>query len=300
MLEREKLLINPDVTGNRHSWSERAPLAHAPFGEDLPRKAQEQLHLPALSYHREKIAEKRPDALLALAPAHAAVLLALYRFYFYNGRLAEALEVATLCISRAVHKAGVSKDWPVASAGDSAFSIYEYPAALRLVLAQRVSLLVNAVGPLEEARAAIAKLMEIDRTVGAEVSLDVLARRGGTMKDDFCPQLPVLGRKAPPLGAITSNSDSDGSGELACRIPDNRQPAIIDDRHQAVWLEIARRCPGIGSSRSAMMRMGWSAVSRQSASLERAGLAEDEHRVVQEVASARLAICIDGPGESGA
>ena len=59
--------------------------------------AAEQICIEAgLAYHDDAVAERYLRSAQALAPDHAAVLIGLYRFYFYKGRLAEALEIAAL------------------------------------------------------------------------------------------------------------------------------------------------------------------------------------------------------------
>ena len=61
----------------------------------------------------------------ALAPGHAAVLIGLYRFYFYKGRLHEALEIANLCLEKAARDNNLSPNWRNVGAGDALFSRYE-------------------------------------------------------------------------------------------------------------------------------------------------------------------------------
>ena len=60
-----------------------------------------------------------------LAPGHAAVLIGLYRFYFYKGRLADALTVAKLCLEKAARENRLAADWQQVVAGDAEFSHYE-------------------------------------------------------------------------------------------------------------------------------------------------------------------------------
>ena len=61
------------------------------LGGGLPSEAEEHLLAAGLSYQHDDVAEAHLRQAEALAPDHAAVLIGLYRFYFYKGRLHEAL-----------------------------------------------------------------------------------------------------------------------------------------------------------------------------------------------------------------
>ncbi len=54
-----------------------------------------------------------------------AVLIGLYRFYFYKGRLAEALEVSKECLIKSARDNNFSTDWRDVRAGDADFGRYE-------------------------------------------------------------------------------------------------------------------------------------------------------------------------------
>lgn len=114
-----------DVAGNPLSGSARALIAHTLLGKGLPREAEDHMWQAGLSYHLDAIAEKHLHQAQALAPGHAAVLIGLYRFYFYKGRLSEALEIARPCITQAALENGLAYDWRQVKAADAAFGSYE-------------------------------------------------------------------------------------------------------------------------------------------------------------------------------
>lgn len=70
---------------------------HACLGGGLPPAAEAELRLAGLHYTRSEIAERHLRNALAAAPGHFAVEIGLYRYYFYKGRLHEALNVAARC-----------------------------------------------------------------------------------------------------------------------------------------------------------------------------------------------------------
>src|SRR6187402_2206818 len=86
------------------SVMDAALLADALLGGGLSPEAEFHLWEAGLSYHLDDVAEQHLRQAQALAPDHAAVLIGLYRFYFYKGRLADALAVAQLCLEKAAHE----------------------------------------------------------------------------------------------------------------------------------------------------------------------------------------------------
>jgi tetratricopeptide (TPR) repeat protein len=155
-------------------------LAAALLGGGLPQGAEQQLRA-AQAYGREDQAEKHLRAALALAPEHVAVLIGLYRFYFYKNRLQEALEIARLCLKQAAKDNGLKPDWRLVRSTDASFDRYE--AALPrfyLFSLKGYAYLQMRLGDLPEGQAAVMKLLELDPTdkVGAKVLLGVLERMG--------------------------------------------------------------------------------------------------------------------------
>jgi tetratricopeptide (TPR) repeat protein len=166
--------------GQQDTIAADALLASALLG-GLPREAEDHLHLAGLSYQLDDVAERHLREAQALAPGHAAVLIGLYRFYFYKGRLAEALEVAELCLEKAARENRVAPDWRAVAPGDAAFGRYEnILARFYLFVLKGYAYLHMRLGELETGRAAVLKLLELDPSdkIGARVLLGVLERLG--------------------------------------------------------------------------------------------------------------------------
>ncbi len=156
-------------------------LAIALLGGGLPFEAEYHLWQAGLSYNLDDVAEQHLREAQALAPGHAAVLIGLYRFYFYKGRPAEALEVVKLCLMKAAHENHLAADWRDVGPGDAVFSQYEnaLPRFFLFTL-KGYAYLQMRLGNLNEGRAAVTKLLELDPAdkIGARVLLDVLERVG--------------------------------------------------------------------------------------------------------------------------
>lgn len=161
-----------------------ALLAGALLGSGLPGEAEYHLRQAGLSYHLDDIAEDHLREAEALAPGHAAVLIGLYRFYFYKGRLAEALGIAERCLLKAAEENGLAADWRTIRAADAEFGRYEN-ILLRFFLfsLKGYAYLQMRLGRMKEGRTAVLKLLELDPSdkIGAGVLLGVLERVG---KDD--------------------------------------------------------------------------------------------------------------------
>lgn len=172
--------IAADV-GSRSLHSEDALLADAVLGHGLPSEAEELLWQASLSYAEGDIAERHLREAEALAPGHAAVLIGLYRFYFYKGRLREALEIAAVCLEKAARDNKLPLNWRDVKAGDALFGRYEeiLPRFFLFTL-KGYAYLQMRLGNLEEGHAAISKLLELDPSdkVGAKVLLEVIERIG--------------------------------------------------------------------------------------------------------------------------
>lgn len=147
----------------------------------LPSEAEHHLWEAGLSYHLDDIAERHLREAEALAPDHAAVLIGLYRFYFYKGRLAEALAVARRCLLKAAQENNLPADWRSVRASDAEFGRFENILPRFFLFSLKgYAYLQMRLGETEEGRLAVQKLLELDPTdkIGARVLLDVLERKG--------------------------------------------------------------------------------------------------------------------------
>ena len=173
----------PATESHEHLMSigEKALLADALLGTGLPAAAEEYLYQAGLAYQHDDIAERYLRDAQALAPDHAAVLIGLYRFYFYKGRLREALEVAKRCLEKAARENNLPADWRDVTAGDAVFNRYEdMLPRFYLFTLKGYAYLQMRLGNLDEGRAAVMKLLELDPSdkIGARVLLGVLERIG--------------------------------------------------------------------------------------------------------------------------
>jgi tetratricopeptide (TPR) repeat protein len=171
----------PDALFNPQSEINDALLARALLGGGLPSEAENHLWQAGLSYHLDDIAENHLREAEALAPGHAAVLIGLYRFYFYKGRLLEALDVAERCLLKAAEVNNLSGDWRTVRAADAEFGRYESILPRFFLFSLKgYAYLQMRLGRMEEGRLAVMKLLELDPSdkIGAKVLLGVLERMG--------------------------------------------------------------------------------------------------------------------------
>lgn len=168
---------------NTAMFSDDQAKAEACFGAGLPPDAECELRLAGLSYHDGCVAEAHLHNALTLAPRHIAVHIGLYRYYFYKGRLHDALR----CLGEAARRIGVSGDWRTVRAADAEFNSFDailprfYPFTLKAY-----GYLHLRVGNLDEGRAVTEKLLELDPQdkLGGKVLLNVLERAGMDEYDD--------------------------------------------------------------------------------------------------------------------
>ncbi len=157
------------------------------FGGHLPEQVEQHLRLAGLNYQHDVVAERYLFQAQALAPGHAAVLIALYRFYFYKGRLADALEVAERCLAKAARDNRLNEDWRRVRRGDAEFGSYDaILPRFYLFTLKACGYLQMRLGRLEESHAALTKMLELDPSdkLNATVLLKVLARHGQEDEDE--------------------------------------------------------------------------------------------------------------------
>ncbi|WP_425504197.1 hypothetical protein [Roseibium litorale] len=175
-------MTGPVASGKgRISPVDAAMIADSLLGGGLPREAEHHLAQAGLSYHLDDVAEAHLSQALLLAPDHAAVLIGLYRYYFYKGRLVDALDIAKACLQKASRENSLPEDWRQVKPGDAAFGRYEeiLPRFFLFTL-KGYAYLNMRLGETEEGKAAVLKLLELDPSdkIGARVLLDVVTRAG--------------------------------------------------------------------------------------------------------------------------
>jgi tetratricopeptide (TPR) repeat protein len=149
------------------------------LGAGLPLEAQNHLNEAAKVYADGDRALDHLRQAELIAPAHPAVLIGLYRFYFYKGRLAECLEVCLVCLTEAQHYNNLPDDWRQVQASDADFGSYEMMPRFFLFVLKGYAYLHMRLGNLEEGLAATMKLLELDATdkIGATLLLEVYQRK---------------------------------------------------------------------------------------------------------------------------
>lgn len=165
----------------------REAAEYACFGAGLPAAAERELRLAGMSYHEDEVAEAHLRNALSLAPWHVAVHIGLYRFYFYKGRLREALRVAVNCLEDAAARIGIAGDWREVHAHDAEFDSYEAVLPrFYLFTLKACAYLQMRLGDLDTGRAVTAKLLELDPRdkLGGKVLLNVLERAGNDGDED--------------------------------------------------------------------------------------------------------------------
>jgi tetratricopeptide (TPR) repeat protein len=149
------------------------------FGVGLPADAERCLREAANSYDHDEIALAHLNEARRIAPSHVAVLIGLYRFFFYKGRISEALGIAHACFLRAAIDNSLPLDWRSVKREDADFGSFDAPLArFFMFVLKGYAYLQMRMGEVEEGREAIAKLLELDPSdkIGAQVLLGVLER----------------------------------------------------------------------------------------------------------------------------
>jgi tetratricopeptide (TPR) repeat protein len=149
------------------------------LGGGLSPEAERHLQLAAENYRFGDVAEAHLRDAETLAPGHAAVLIGLYRFYFYKGLLPQALGLARQCLLKAAQELNLPADWREVRPGMAQFDSYaEIGPRFLLFSLKGYAYLHMRLGDLAEGRRALTKILELDPSdkLGAQVLLNVIAR----------------------------------------------------------------------------------------------------------------------------
>lgn len=147
------------------------------FGSDAPSAVRALLNQAAAA----KADANRVEALLwtaqALDPDCLATCFALYKFYFYKGRLAEAESAARLALRTAARRGGFDADWTIADRQTTDWSDTQGAAHFYLFSLKALAFIRLRMGFPVETTAILDKLAEIDPRdqVGAGVIREIAA-----------------------------------------------------------------------------------------------------------------------------
>jgi tetratricopeptide (TPR) repeat protein len=156
------------------------------LGLDLPEAAERLLRDARRAWSDPEPASLLLDEAGRIAPDHPAILIARYRFFFYHGRLEEALDVLDLCLSRGLRELGV-RNWRELRPDQARFGDWDAVVPRFLLFSLKaLAYLRLRLGDREAAAEALAKVHELDPTdkVGAGVLDGVMAREGRDDDDD--------------------------------------------------------------------------------------------------------------------
>jgi hypothetical protein len=130
----------------------------------LSAEAVRHLHLAGVNYTQDSIAETHLAAALKLAPEHLAVQVGYYRYLFYKGRLADALQQLGVCLANVAQQSGLPEDWRTAKRDDADFGNYDSMwARFYLFVLKAHGYIQVRLGRQEEGRRAILKVLELGR-----------------------------------------------------------------------------------------------------------------------------------------
>ncbi len=166
------------------------------FEDDLPAEA-ERLIAQAAREYGEPEAEFSLLRAHLLAPENLSVLVGLYRYYFYQHRLADALVVAERAMQLSGRHLGLPSDWNLldetrlGSAAANSFGLLRF----YLLALKAASVVLLRLGQIADSRARLVKLASLDSRdqLGAGKLLEVVDEFQGSANDTASrPELQLV------------------------------------------------------------------------------------------------------------
>ena len=166
------------------------------FEDDLPAEA-ERLIAQAAKEYGEPEAEFSLLRAHLLAPENLSVLVGLYRYYFYQHRLADALVVAERAMQLSGRHLGLPTDWNLldetrlGSAAANSFGLLRF----YLLALKAASVVLLRLGQTADSRARLIKLASLDSRdqLGAGKLLEVVDEFQGSANDTALrPELQLV------------------------------------------------------------------------------------------------------------
>lgn len=147
------------------------------FEQPLP-PGVEHLINEASAYYGEPEAEALLLRAYFLAPKHLSVLVSLYRYFFYQHRLSDALIVAERAMAIAANQLQMSNTWEGLTTRDLGDAAQRSFGLLRfyLIALKATTVVMLRQGAVDESRARLTKLAELDTgdRLGAARLLEVV------------------------------------------------------------------------------------------------------------------------------
>jgi tetratricopeptide (TPR) repeat protein len=160
------------------------PLRHDDvlFASDLPPVVNTILQEAVALYHDTLGAEEKLWSAYDLAPERLEVYVALYKFYFYKGRMADAEKVVHMALEKAAQLDGFDVDWRKLNKQNALWQPAVGPTRFYLYSLKALAFIRLRRNDPTEARTILDKLMELDPNdqVGGSVILDLALGSGET------------------------------------------------------------------------------------------------------------------------
>lgn len=158
------------------------------FGGRVPDVVDRRLLEASRSYANASRAESLLLDAHKLDPECLPVYFALYKFYFYSNRLADAEQIVLAALATAARQAGIAADWSALSPRSAAWNDTSTPAHFYLFSLKALAFIRLRLGRPEEAQELLTKLAELDLAdgVGASVvrSLTTAISESDNARDD--------------------------------------------------------------------------------------------------------------------
>jgi len=145
------------------------------FGGEASSVITQLLQEAAAVYQQTSRAEAILWSAQAIDPTCLPVYFALYKFYFYKFRLADAEKVALMGLKTAASQGGFASDWTRLSPLSANWSLADGPQHFYLFTLKALAFIRLRLGKREESLALLDKLQELDPsdTVGSSVIRDL-------------------------------------------------------------------------------------------------------------------------------
>lgn len=160
-------------------------MSFEPAEADRPRDAMDILEGARAARSATRESEAAVLSALQVAPDDRAVRMGAYKFYFYNGRLAEAVPHAAWCIEDGARALGLPEDWRRVAPGTAAFDTFDKAPRFFLQSLIAWGYCKTRIGAVEDGLAALARAMELDPSDKFGVArLIAVIEKGGRDDDD--------------------------------------------------------------------------------------------------------------------
>jgi hypothetical protein len=153
------------------------------FDDPITSEVEQLIAAAASSYGSEE-AEAQLLKAHALAPQHLAVLVALYRYYFYQHRLEDALLIGESALAVSGNRLGFPEDWSHLQAGNVGEGVMRSMGLVRfyLMVLKATGYVNLRLGRYATGQAMLEKLVELDShdRLGGKALLEVVRTESAT------------------------------------------------------------------------------------------------------------------------